>query len=212
NYGFETKVLVNANRYDILKALNDYRKILTEEDNFLIYYAGHGILDKVNNRGHWLPVDAEPDSSANWISVDNITDQLKIIAAKHILVVADSCYSGSLTRSSVARLEAGMTIGKRADWIKSLLNTRSRLALSSGGLEPVLDGGGGNHSVFAKAFIETLRKNNDIMESYTLYRDISALVADAAKAVDFNQVPEYAPISHAGHGAGEFFFYPKQLH
>lgn len=212
NYGFETKVLVNANRYDILKALNDHRKVLTEKDNFLIYYAGHGILDKVNDRGHWLPIDAEPDSSANWISVDNITDQLKIIAAKHILVVADSCYSGSLTRSSVARLEAGMTIEKRADWIKSLLNTRSRLALSSGGLEPVLDGGGGNHSVFAKAFIETLKKNNDIMESYTLYRDISALVADAAKAYDFNQVPEYAPISHAGHGAGEFFFYPKQLH
>ncbi|WP_139297556.1 caspase family protein [Nitrosomonas communis] len=209
-YGFETKVLLNANRYDILKALNDYRKILTEKDNLLIYYAGHGVLDKVNDRGHWLPVDAEPDSSANWISIDNVTDQLKIIAAKHVLVVADSCYSGSLTRSSVARLEAGMTKEKRANWIKSLLNARSRLALSSGGLEPVLDGGGGNHSVFAKAFIEALRKNNDIMESYTLYRDISALVADAAKEYDFNQVPEYAPISHAGHGAGEFFFYPRQ--
>ncbi len=210
-YGFETKVLLDATRYDILKALNDYRKILTDKDNLLIYYAGHGILDKVNDRGHWLPVDAEPDSSANWISVQNVTDQLKIIEAKHVLVVADSCYSGSLTRSSVARLEAGMTMQKRAQWIKLMQDARSRMALTSGGLEPVLDGGGGNHSVFAKAFIDTLTKNNDLMESQTLYRNVSALVADAAQDQDFKQVPEYAPIRHSGHSAGEFFFYPKDL-
>ncbi len=210
-YGFETKILLNATRYDILKALNDYRKILTEKDNLLIYYAGHGILDKVNDRGHWLPVDAEPDSSANWISVQNVTDQLKIIAAKHVLVVADSCYSGSLTRSSVARLETGMTTQKRAQWIKLMLEAKSRMALTSGGLEPVLDGGGGNHSVFARAFIDTLNKNNDLMESQSLYRNVSALVADAAQDQDFKQVPEFAPIRHAGHAAGEFFFYPRDL-
>jgi TPR repeat protein len=207
-YGFKTKVLLNATRYDILKALNEYRKTLTEKDNLLLYYAGHGILDKVNDRGHWLPVDAEPDSSANWISVQNITDQLKIIAAKHVLVIADSCYSGALTRSSIARLEAGMTAEKRAQWIKLMLNARSRVALSSGGLEPVLDGGGGNHSIFAKALIDSLTKNNDLMESQALYRNVSALVADAASEQDFVQVPEYAPIRHAGHAAGEFFFYP----
>ncbi|MEE9412387.1 MAG: caspase family protein, partial [Methylococcales bacterium] len=209
-YGFKTKVLLNATRYDILKALNDYRKLLTDKDNLLIYYAGHGILDEVNDRGHWLPVDAEPDSSANWISVQNVTDQLKIISAKHVLVVADSCYSGALTRSSIARLEAGMTPQKRAQWIKLMLNARSRVALSSGGLEPVLDGGGGNHSIFAKALIDTLSKNNDLMESQALYRNVSALVADAASDEDFNQVPEFSPIRHAGHAAGEFFFYPSQ--
>ncbi len=207
-YGFKTKVLLDATRYDILKALNEYRKKLTDKDNLLIYYAGHGILDKVNDRGHWLPVDAEPDSSANWISVQNVTDQLKIISAKHVLVVADSCYSGALTRSSIARLEAGMTTKKRAQWIKLMVNARSRVALSSGGLEPVLDGGGGNHSIFAKALIDTLKNNNDLMESQALYRNVSALVADAASDQDFNQVPEFAPIRHAGHSAGEFFFYP----
>lgn len=207
-YGFKTKVLLDATRYDILKALNAYRKKLTEKDNLLIYYAGHGILDKVNDRGHWLPVDAEPDSSANWISVQNVTDQLKIISAKHVLVVADSCYSGALTRSSIARLEAGMTATKRAQWIKLMLNARSRVALSSGGLEPVLDGGGGNHSIFAKALIDTLAKNKDLLESQALYRNVSALVADAASDQDFKQVPEFSPIRHAGHAAGEFFFYP----
>src|SRR5262250_863014 len=41
-YGFQTKVLKNATRNDILSALADYRRTLTENSNLLIYYAGHG--------------------------------------------------------------------------------------------------------------------------------------------------------------------------
>ncbi len=207
-YGFETKVLLNATRYDILKALNEYRRILTDKDNLLIYYAGHGTLEKVNQRGFWLPVDAEKDNTANWISNQDVTDLLRIMAAAHIIVIADSCYSGSLTRSSVARLEAGMSPEKKAEWIKLMLKARSRMALTSGGLSPVLDSGGGNHSVFAKALIQALQRNRGIVESFRLYTEVSALVADAARDQDFHQVPEFAPIRHAGHEAGEFFFVP----
>ncbi|QBQ55181.1 caspase family protein [Nitrosococcus wardiae] len=207
-YGFKTQVLLNATRYEMMKALNEYRKNLSEDDNLLIYYAGHGTLDKVNDRGHWLPVDAEPDSNANWISVQNVTDLLKIMASRHLLVISDSCYSGALTRSSVARLEAGMTAGKRAEWVKQLLKKRSREALSSGGLQPVLDGGGGGHSIFARALINTLQRNSEILAGQRLYRQVSALVNDAAQAQDFDQVPEFAPIRHAGHSGGQFFFVP----
>ncbi|MEW8468559.1 MAG: caspase family protein, partial [Candidatus Thiodiazotropha sp.] len=108
-YGFKTTTLIDATRYDMLSALNNLRETLTEKDNLLIYYAGHGELDRVNLRGYWLPVDAEPNSTANWISNIAITDILNAMTAKHILVVADSCYSGSLTRSSMARLESGMS-------------------------------------------------------------------------------------------------------
>ena len=71
-YGFKVTTLLNANRYDILSELNKMREKVTEKDNLLIYYAGHGELDKVNQRGNWLPVDAEPDSTANWIP--NVSD------------------------------------------------------------------------------------------------------------------------------------------
>ncbi len=208
HYGFQTKLLLDATRYDILKALNEYRKILTEKDNFLIYYAGHGTLEKVTERGFWLPVDAELENTANWVSNQDITDLLRIIAAAHVMVIADSCYSGSLTRSSVARLEAGMTPEKKAEWIKLMLKAKSRMALTSGGLNPVLDSGGGGHSVFAKALIQALEKNRGILESFRLYTEVSALVADAAREQDFHQVPEFSPIRHAGHEAGEFLFVP----
>jgi TPR repeat protein len=208
-YGYKTTVLLNATRYQILETLNELRKRLTEKDNLLIYYAGHGEFDKVNQRGQWVPVDASEESTTNWIPNIQITDILNTMSSKHILVVADSCYSGAMTRSSFTRLAAGMTPEKRFKWIKTMLERKSRTALSSGGIKPVLDSGGGGHSMFARAFIDTLEKNNEIMEAYKLYQQVATLVSDAAAAIGFEQVPEYAPIKYAKHEAGEFFFVPK---
>ena len=203
-YGFKTQLLIDADRYQILTAMNELRAKLTENDNLLIYYAGHGELDKVNMRGHWLPVDAEGDNTANWISTVAITDILNAMSPRHILVVADSCYSGTLTRSALARLDAGMSEGKKSEWLKAMLKGKSRTALTSGGLKPVLDGGGGDHSVFANAFIKALQKNTSLLEGQELYRDVSASVIAVAE-----QVPQYDPIKFAGHEVGDFFFMPK---
>ena len=57
-YGFETKLLIDAPRKEILTAVNDFRKKLSSKDNLLIYYAGHGEYDKTADRAYWLPVDA----------------------------------------------------------------------------------------------------------------------------------------------------------
>jgi len=211
-YGFNTTMLIDANRYQILTALNKLRENLTENDNLLIYYAGHGVLDKVNKRGHWLPVDAELNSDANWISTVSITDILNAMSPRHILVVSDSCYSAALTRAAIPHLDAGMSQEKKTEWVKTLLKTKSRTALTSGGLKPVLDGGGdGHHSVFANAFIKELQNNNNFMEGQGLYRNVSADVVVATQSIGNEQVqvPEYAPIDHAGHEGGEFFFRPK---
>jgi hypothetical protein len=208
-YGFQTTTLIDATRYDMLSALNQLRENLTEHDNLLIYYAGHGELDRVNLRGYWLPVDAEPNSTANWISNIAITDILNAMSAKHILVVADSCYSGSLTRSSMARLESGMSDEVKTKWLRVMAKTRSRTVLTSGGLKPVLDQGGGQHSVFAKSFLKTLAENDTILEAYKLFRSLSKEVQQTASKFGIDQIPEYAPIKHGGHEAGEFFFIPQ---
>jgi TPR repeat protein len=207
-YGFKVTTLLNANRYQTLSALSEMREKLTANDNLLVYYAGHGELDKVNQRGHWLPVDAEPNSTANWISNVDITDILNVMTAKHVLVVADSCYSGTLTRSALGQLEAGMTRDAKINWLKTMTKKRSRTALTSGGVAPVLDAGGGNHSVFAKALLDVLKANDDVIDGSRLYREVAARVAYAATRFQVEQVPEYAPIKYAGHDFGDFFFVP----
>ena len=208
-FGYRVTMLRNANRYEILSALNRLRKELTDKDSLLVYYAGHGELDRVNLRGHWLPIDAEAHNTANWISNVSITDILNAMSVRHVLLVADSCYSGALTRSALAQIESGQSDEARIHWIKTLSKMRSRTAMTSGGLAPVLDGGGGAHSVFAKAFLAVLRDLNDVTEGQRVYREVSARVAYEATRYQVEQVPEYAPIKYAGHEAGDFLFVPQ---
>jgi hypothetical protein len=204
-YGFNVTLLKDATRYDILEALNRLREQLTEKDNLLVYYAGHGELDEVNQRGNWLPLDADANSTANWIPTYQVTDILNQMSARHVLVVADSCYSGTLTRSALTRLEAGKSPEAWANWVKLMVGKRSRTALTSGGLEPVLDAGAGKHSIFAKAFLDVLNDNSSVIEGQRLFQEIATRVSYAADAFNVQQAPEYAPIKSAGHEAGDFF-------
>ena len=144
-YGFKVTVLVNATRDQIIGALSKYRQTLTWDDNLLIYYVGHGSYDQAADQGYWLPVDAAPDDPSHWVSNTDITNMLKAIQARHVMVVADSCYSGALTR------DANVGV-KDADYIQRIVQKKARTVMTSGGLEPVADAGGG-HSVFASAFI-----------------------------------------------------------
>lgn len=208
-YRFRTTVLTNANRYDMLSALNTLRGQLNEKTNLLIYYAGHGEVDKVNQRGQWLPIDAEMDSTANWISTRAVTDIINTMSAKHILVVADSCYSGAMTRTSLARLDPGMSAELKVKWLKTMALAKSRTVLTSGGVKPVLDSGANGHSIFARALINALNRNSGILEGQALYRTISGNVRKAASRIGFDQSPQYGPIRHTGHESGDFFFVPK---
>ncbi|WP_347987893.1 caspase family protein [Methylomonas sp. AM2-LC] len=208
-YGFKTKLLVNADRHAIMSALNEMSQKLTEQDNLVIYYAGHGEIDKKSQTAYWLPVDSEVGNAANWISSENITEYLSIMAARHIMVVADSCYSGALTGSAVAKLPEGMDDAKRDRWLKAMNSRKARTVLTSGGVQPVMDLGGGDHSVFANAFLKVLRSNQRVIEDYDIFRDVSNQVRLVAARAGFEQSPQYAPLQHAGHEGSPFFFVPE---
>lgn len=208
-YGFKTKLLINANRHAIMTTLNEVNKKLTEKDNLLIYYAGHGEIDKDSQNAYWLPTDAEVGNPANWISSHSITDFLSIMPARHIMVVADSCYSGALAGSAVAKLPEGMDAAKRAKWLKVMNSRKARTVLTSGGVKPVMDEGGGEHSVFAKAFLTVLRSNQRVLEDYDVFRNVSNQVRGSASRAGFEQSPQYAPLQHAGHEGSPFFFVPE---
>lgn len=208
-YGFKTKLLINASRHTMMSALNELNQKLTAQDNLLIYYAGHGEIDKKTQTAYWLPVDSEAGNTANWISSQSITEYLSIMPARHIMVVADSCYSGALTGSAVAKLPDGMDPAKRARWLKAMNSRKARTVLTSGGVKPVMDQGGGGHSVFANAFLKVLRSNKRVIEDYDIFRDVSNQVRVSASRAGFEQTPQYAPLQHAGHEGSPFFFVPE---
>jgi len=202
DYGFETTLILDerATRQNIMREINRFKLDLNPEDRFLIYYAGHGYLDKVTDTSYWLPVDAERNDPTNWIESKSISDQLKRTRAAQVLVVADSCYAGTISRS-VDPVLAGR--GSRESYLQKLRSKPSRVLIASGGNEPVDDSGGRGHSVFADVLIRSL--SNPIDEQFTaeelLIRQIKESVAGRAE-----QTPEYRVIRNSGHDGGDFVF------
>jgi Caspase domain/Sel1 repeat len=95
-------------------------------------------------------------------------------------------------------------------WIKAKSENFSRTALTSGQLEPVLDVDSGNGlSIFANAFLDALRKNDDVISAEQVYLEISPVVFAKVKKMSKNQMPAYGAIPNTGHNFGEFFFVPS---
>jgi hypothetical protein len=153
-------------------------------------------------------VDAEPNNNANWISSDAITDILNAMTAKHVIVIADSCYSGIMLRSFTTSTEGGRSEEKRLAWLKHMIEQRSRTVLTSGGVEPVLDSGGGGHSLFARALLNVLASSREVLESPFLYRQVTKQVKIAAARLNVEQDPRYGPLKFAGDLGAPFFFKP----
>ena len=194
DYGFEVELLTNATRSETYSSLARIRRKVAAKDNLLIYYAGHGWLDKEADEGYWMPIDAEEEDAANWISSGDIIAAVRRSKAKHVMVVADSCFSGTLTR--------GLTIKSRTpDYLERMAKKRARTALTSGGLEPVMDSGGGNHSVFAQAFLSVLKENDAVLDGHQLFTVVRKKVM-----VGSEQTPEYGDLRKAGHDGGDFLF------
>ena len=199
-YGFAVTLLTNARREQILSALNRYRRELPNSSQLLIYYAGHGYYDKAVDKAYWLPVDASPNDNTAWISADDITTDLKGMAARQILIVSDSCYSGGLTRSAPISLT---NTADRDAALTKLEQRASRLVMSSGGNEPVADGGGGTHSVFAAAFLAGLEQMEQ--RRFTVEELFASYIREPV-AGRSNQSPELSPLRNSGHEGGSFVF------
>lgn len=197
-YGFEVEILKDANREDTLKAMAQIRKKATKNDNVLIYYAGHGWLEESTDDGFWLPINSSMDEETNWIPNTDIIRSINRMEAKHVLVVADSCFSGTLTR--------GVSISERnSNFIEKIVNKKSRTVLTSGGLEPVSDVGAYGNSIFASVLLSILRENQGVIDGSTLFNMLREKVV-----INSDQTPEYGNIRKAGHDGGDFLFVKKQ--
>ena len=207
-FGFKVTLLLDASYEQIFDTFFDYEQKLTGRDNLLIFFAGHGRLEK-NNVAYWMPIDAEPNSTSNWVSTGSQVNQmLKTIQARHVLVVADACYSGAMVAGLDLPPSAGTNLS-REEALHELATRGSRMVLTSGEDGPVLDSGGSRHSVFAKAFLDALEKVEEPQEISAIFRQIRPAIESRSKALGLEQEPVLVPIPSAQDQGGELIFVPK---
>jgi len=210
-YGFNVQTIEDADDVTMLRALNDLNRVLQPNDNVLIYYAGHGtrLGTGRTETGYWLPVNAEaPPDDTFWVPNEQISAHLARLPAKRVLVVADSCYAGLLSSDPGVTM-FGTEGAFSLERIKYRLPKRSRLLLASGGDQPVLDSGGGGHSVFARAFLDVLADNDGVLTAAALYSQVQRRVESGAAREKFQQTPQFKAMKTAGHELGEFYFVPR---
>jgi uncharacterized protein len=210
-YGFTVSLLLDGNNTTIMKAINNLDNQSTENDNILIFYAGHGSRLAAGGveAGYWLPTNASaPPDDTFWVSNEFVTRHLGHTKAKRVLVVADSCYAGLLS-SEPGYLFMGDKQTYTNEYIRYKLPKKSRLLLSSGGDKPVLDNAGEGHSVFARAFLDALDNAQGVISAPELFLKVKDQVTLRAQAANFVQRPEFKVIKGTGHEVGDFFFVRK---
>lgn len=195
-YTFEkenVKLLHNATIAEIVEALDYFAKTVRPVDNFLIFYAGHGVWDASSEIGFWLPSDAKKDSKLAWFRNSTLRDYLREIKSKHTLLISDACFGGSIFKSRSAFIDAAPAINK-------LYELPSRKAMTSGTMTEVPD-----QSAFLKYLIDRLETNSEkYLSSEQLFSSFRIAVIN-----NCNVVPQFGEIRDVGDEGGDFIFILK---
>lgn len=199
-YHFEkskTVKLINedATLENVINQLEIFNSKQEAGDNLLILFSGHGDFDEKLQMGYIIPVDATLYSKSSYLPYSTIFNYIRALKSHHILLISDSCYSGSMfipTRKVNASKE-------------KLDKIPSKWAITSGRVELVSDGEPGKNSPFADSLIRILKENKETMLSVS---EISnRIVSDVADKID--QIPRGEPLQLYGHKGGEFMFILK---
>ncbi|MDX9771453.1 MAG: caspase family protein [Tenuifilaceae bacterium] len=204
-YEFHTiKTLFNeqATRSNIIKEFEWLMTNVRENDNLLIFYSGHGEYNEALQRGFWVPVDANTSSISQFISNIDIQTFLGGIKSKHTFLIADACFSGDIFRGKTLTIPYENSF----KYYNKIYSKPSRTALTSGGIEPVMDGGKEGHSVFTYYLLRSLTDNrNQFFDASQLYNDLKIAVINNS-----NQTPMYSPIINTGDEGGQLIFIRKK--
>jgi hypothetical protein len=195
-YAFEpadATLLTNPTREEIIDQFDRLAEIITDKDNLLIFYAGHGQYDKAKDFGFWLPADAKIESRSAWIANSTIKDYAGAIKSKHTLLISDACFGGSIFKTR--------SVGSVVLRFNDAYSNNSRKALTSGNLMEVPD-----QSIFIKYLLKSLSENKD------LFLSSSALFARIYEPITNNAIatPQFGVIQSAGDEGGDFIFIKKK--
>ena len=180
-----------ATRKNIFKKFKDLRKVLTKEDNLVIYYSGHG--ENEDNVGYWIPIDGKDGEEWNYFSVHDLLTRLNVLDCFHIFLIVDACFSGALFERNKSGKKGG-TFSKPSRWGLT----------ASDSTETASDGKVGANSPFAKKLIGKLKTSQT---SLSIIELSDFVIKEVVAVTDGNQTPVYEPLSVRGHkNGGQYIF------
>ena len=225
-FGFETEVLRDVSKTCITDALYRYglkRTYPNPDDQLFIFFAGHGDYNEYFGQGFLVTKDSPRvilDDS--YVYTHALLRKLvDSIPCKHIFLVVDACFSGTIDERVSQRDQETTAIRmtsqhelesingpqvldiidgpESCDFITRKMQRLTRQLMTSGGKEYVPDGRPGAHSPFATTLLTSLRE----LSRDRTYIYISQIYPRMAKTIP---EPYWAPWGK-DEPRSEFFFF-----
>ena len=205
NYGFDVRLVLNPNSIKLKSEFNNLAfKIGKKKDRaILLYYAGHGQTEELANQkklGYIVPkdcprIDFNPAGFVEKaISMKTIEQYALRIRSKHVLMLFDSCFSGSVFASVRSAPTA----------ILEKTNKPVRQFITAGNEEEQVP----DHSVFKTCFIDGIYGEADLNEDGYITGSELGMYLDTTVVNYSNgsQHPQYGKIRDPALDKGDFVF------
>lgn len=195
NQGFSIEELYDkqATNGEIVRRLRQAAQQAGPNDRFVFYYSGHGYTQQSafdnSETGYLVPVEGRSGDTTSYIPMDQLrTEIMNNCAAKHVLVIVDSCFSGTLlTRANIADAD-----------ISDYLSKKGIYGITAGMQDqPAVDG------LFTNVLVEGMCGNADFnSDGYVTFKELGMYAGNNVRAKNRHQTPDYGVM----YGAGQFVF------
>jgi hypothetical protein len=202
--GFQTTVLLDANRRQMNAAINRFVDDIGGGGDGVLFFAGHGV--QIDNQNFLLPVDLEsPQSAADIgdqaISLQAVQDKIAQVRARFALLVIDACRDNPLPK------RAGRGIGATRGLAQASSAEGQMVIFSAGANQQALDklspDDPNPNGVFTRELLPWLGKPGVSVRQAVL--EVRRAVYARAKSLNHDQFPAvYDQV------LGDFYFVPAR--
>lgn len=199
-----------SSRESILYTLEVLAKKTTEESTVLLYYCGHG---EYGTDGNYYLTTSDTKAfkgkvvKGTGICESELLDKLRIIPAKRLLLLFNSCHSGEISPElgifSIENSFGGANLPKIIN--EAILSSgEGRIIITACRPEQKSWIGTGKLSIFTQALVDGMggkgyiANNNGYISAFSLYEHIYLFVKDAVAKLGKAQDPELTVIKGIG--------------
>ncbi len=179
----------SASLSDIKKSVESWLpNRVKPESTVFIYYSGHGAPDPTTGDAYIVPYDGDPNYlHETAYPLKRLYERLSKLQAAEVMVVLDSCFSGTGGRSVIASGARPLVMARETNGIgpnMAVLTSTQGTQISTSSPEK-------GHGLFTYYFLKAIK--NDKKTFSDIYSYIKPLVEDEAKSMNVSQSPSLLP-------------------
>jgi tetratricopeptide (TPR) repeat protein len=191
-HGFKVTKIFNPDANKMKQAIENFKNSFgfNQGNRLLFYFAAHGASTDNHTKGYILPTDTpllnqknEEEFFKKAIHLEELKADAKLMRAKHILFVFDSCFSGTImkTRSKI----------KLEKMLESKMANFARQFISAGKADQTVP----EVSIFTPAFSRGINGDADYNgDFYVTGKELYTYVKEEVEAFDEGQNPQFGSL------------------